>query len=131
MREMAPSRKRLENGAQVALFVFLLFLGFAVRDLFSHPYGLLHRSLVLLGLSVFVVTYVYLMRGLRPVTRLTLAGLALLAVVALALAIDNTGQWAMMFVYVSAAAGFRLPPRAATVAIAACAALAAATGFAG
>src|SRR5438105_4209265 len=116
MREMAPSWARIENGAQVALFAFLLFLGFGVRDLFSHPYAVLHRSLVLLGLGVFIVTYVSLMREIQPVTRRTLAGFALLVAIALALSIDNTGQWAMMFVYVSAAAGFRLRPRVAAVA---------------
>ena len=118
----------LENGAQVALYAFLLFLGFGIRDMFDGPYSDAHRAVVLVGLAAFVGVYLALMRVSEP-ARATYAGLVLLVAIALALAIDDTAEWAMLFIFAAAAAGFRLPARRAARVIALCAALAAAAGF--
>jgi two-component system, NarL family, sensor histidine kinase DesK len=129
MKGAEPSPRRLEYAARIAQFAFLLFLVFGVRDLFDGGYSTLHEAVVVAGLVAFVVVYVTLMRHSAQVTRRTLAGFAILLALALALALDNTAEWAMLLIYVSACVGFRFPARYAIPGIVACSVLAAAIGF--
>jgi two-component system, NarL family, sensor histidine kinase DesK len=129
MTSVDTGSRRLEYAARIAQFAFLLFLVFGVRDLFAGGYSTQHETIVLVGLVAFVAVYLALMSHTAPVTRRTVVGFGVLLALALALAFDNTAEWAMLLIYVSGCVGFRLPPRYAIPGIVACAALAAAIGF--
>jgi two-component system, NarL family, sensor histidine kinase DesK len=121
------------RSGDVALFAFLLFLYFPIRDLLDSSAGATHVVLVLAGLALFVALYLSLMLvSTTPFGRLDeWLRLAVMAALALAIAFDNTAEWASLFIYVAAVGGFRLPPRQGPAAILTCAGLAAAAGAAG
>jgi two-component system sensor histidine kinase DesK len=100
------------TGATVALFAFLLFLGFPLAHVVGHPPAPWHLVLVLAALAAFVVLYLRIMWAPRG-ERETLASLVAMAAIALVVGVDDTAEWATMFVYVGAAAGLRLHPPAA------------------
>jgi two-component system sensor histidine kinase DesK len=115
----------LGTGGTVALIAFLLFLGFPLHVLLASGPATGHLILVLAGLTAFVAVYLRLMLAPRS-PRDAVRSIAAMAALATAIAVDDSAEWATMFVYVSAAAGFRLPPAhvprvigAATVATAA------------
>lgn len=98
----------LGTGGTVALVAFLLFLGFPLRVFLGDDPRSVRLALVVGGLVVFVAIYLRVMLAPRG-RRDTVASLAAMAALGLALGIDDSAEWATMFVYVSAAAGFRLP----------------------
>jgi two-component system, NarL family, sensor histidine kinase DesK len=118
----------VERSGYAALFAFLLFLYFPVRDLLESSAGTAHVALVLSGLGVFVGLYLSLMMAaptpfVRPHEWLRFI---LLAALSLAISLDDSAPWPL-FIYVAAVAGFRLAPTYAVPAILACAGLAAGT----
>jgi two-component system, NarL family, sensor histidine kinase DesK len=119
-RDNEPS-VALGTGGSVALVTFLLFLGFPLAGMFDDSPGAVHLAAVLAGLVVFVAVYLRVMWTPRS-RRDTLLSLAALALIAAAMSVDDTTEWAPLFIYVAAASGFRLPGHEAARAIAACAA---------
>ncbi len=115
----------LGPGGTVALFAFLLFLGFPVADFLRSDPSPAHIVLVVAALVAFVGLYLRVM--LAPhAPRETTISIAVMALLALALGLDPSAEWATLFVYVAAACGFRLRTpeaergiAAATVAVAA------------
>jgi two-component system, NarL family, sensor histidine kinase DesK len=99
----------LGTGGTVALLAFLLFLGFPLRVFLQADPGPVHAVLVLAGLAAFVAIYLRVMWAARSEAD-TRRSIAAMAVIAVALSADGTAEWATTFVYVSAAAGFRLEP---------------------
>jgi len=130
---VAPGAWRFEWSGRAALLAFLLFLSFPVHDLANATVGSAHRALILAGLAAFVAAYVSLMWvGAKPLARRhEWTRLAALVAIALAIGLDNTAQWATLFIYVAAVGGFRVPPPYAVPAILASTGLATATGVAG
>jgi two-component system, NarL family, sensor histidine kinase DesK len=124
------AQDQLGPGATVALFAFLLFLGFPIRVVLREPPGTVHAVLVLAAVAVFVALYLRVMLAPRT-PRDTTASLAVMAAIALALGLDDTTEWAPLFIYVSAAAGFRLPGRASSAWVVAAVAAAALIGVLG
>jgi two-component system, NarL family, sensor histidine kinase DesK len=120
----------LGTGGAVALGVFLVFLGFPLTDMLEAPPGTAHLVAALAGLALFVAVYLRVMLAPRE-RRDTLVSIGVLALIAAVIAFDDTATWAPLFIYVSAAAGFRLRVRESVRAIAACAAAAGAAGVAG
>src|SRR4051794_8720134 len=108
----------LGSGGSFALAAFLLMLGFPLAHVLENPPGALHLAIVLAALAVFVALYLAVMLVPRD-PRTTLALIAAMSVVGAAIALDNTAEWATLFVYVSATCGFRLPGRDAWRGIAA------------
>jgi two-component system sensor histidine kinase DesK len=115
----------LGPGGTVALFAFLLFLGFPLADLLQGDPSPAHLVAVLAGLAVFVGLYLRTMLAPHP-PRETAISIGAMALLALALGMDSSAEWATLFVYVAAACGFRLASphgergiAAATVAVAA------------
>ncbi len=109
---------------RIGVAIGLLFLIGPIADLLGNPRGSVRTTAILLGTGVFVLIYGLLLPAsplLRRLGRAELLGpLAALAVLAIAvLAIGAPESFTALFVYVVAAAGMRLPPRAAVVAIAA------------
>jgi two-component system sensor histidine kinase DesK len=118
----------LGTGGTVALFAFLLFLGFPLRVMLHDGLGTAHVVAVLAALVAFVAVYLRVMVAPRDPRQVT-ASIAAMAVLALAVALDDTAEWATMFVYVSAAAGLRLRPPAVQWCIGAATAATAALSF--
>jgi two-component system sensor histidine kinase DesK len=108
-----------------ALLIFLLFLYFPIAELLDSDAGAEHRALVLAAVAAFLALYLSLM--LRPAEPLRRRSewlrLAALVVLALAISLDDSAQWASLFIYVAAVAGFRLPFARALPAILLCATL--------
>jgi two-component system, NarL family, sensor histidine kinase DesK len=133
---MAPPEPRHDDeppatlgpGGFAALLLFLLFLGFPLADLLGDTPGAAHLVLVLAGVAAFVAIYLRLMHAPRE-PRDVAVSLAALTVLAAAIALDDTGQWATLFIYVSAACGFRLDSPVAERAIVAATAATAAVSF--
>jgi two-component system sensor histidine kinase DesK len=119
----------LGTGGSVALVTFLLFIGFPVAGMFDDSPGTAHLVAVFAGLAAFVAVYLRVMWTRRS-RRDTLLSIGVLALIAAAMCPDDTTEWAPLFIYVSAACGFRLPAREAAGAIAACAAAAGVAGVA-
>jgi two-component system, NarL family, sensor histidine kinase DesK len=119
----------LGRAGSVALVAFLLFVAFPLADMFDDPPGPAHVAVVLAALAVYVAVYLRVMVAPRA-RRDTLASLAAMAAIAAALSLDDTAGWAPLFIYVCAAAGFRLAGREAARVIVACAAGAATVGIA-
>jgi two-component system, NarL family, sensor histidine kinase DesK len=124
-RSEAEPPASLGPGGTVALFAFLLFLGFPLADFLQGDPSAVHLALVLAALVAFVGAYLRIMLRWHP-ERDTAAAIVAMAVLALAVGLDGSAEWATLFIYVAAAAGFRLPsPQAerviagATVAVAA------------
>jgi two-component system, NarL family, sensor histidine kinase DesK len=117
----------VERSGYAALIAFLLFLFFPVRDLLDSSAGAAHVALVLTGVGAFVALYLSLMMAApTPITRPDeWLRFSVLAALALAIAIDDSAPWPVLFIYVAAVAGFRLPPASAVPAIVGCAGLAA------
>lgn len=122
-----------ERSGDVALVAFLLFLIFPVRELLDSSAGTAHVVLVLAGLAAFVGVYLSLMTGpARPFSRLDeWLRFGVMLALALAIALDDTAEWATLFIFVAAVAGLRLPPDYAVTTILACACLAAVVGAIG
>jgi two-component system sensor histidine kinase DesK len=115
----------LGAGGTVALIVFLLFLGFPLAKLLGARPGPVHLALVLADLVAFIAVYLRVMLAPRG-RRDTAISIAAMAALGLALGADASAEWATAFVYVSAAAGFRLrPPHVERCIVAATAATAA------
>jgi two-component system, NarL family, sensor histidine kinase DesK len=114
----------VERSGYAALFAFLLFLYFPVRELLDSSAGTAHVALVLIGLAVFVSLYLSLMMtSPTPFTRrVEWLGFVGLASLALAIGLGDSAPWPL-FIYVAAVAGFRLPPSQAVPTIVGCAAL--------
>jgi two-component system sensor histidine kinase DesK len=125
-----PPRPPFAGAAGVALFAFLLFIGFPLYTLFAADLGPLHLGLALTGLVVFVASYLATMWATgQPLRgRAAARAMAPMAAVALALALDNSARWSMLFIYVAAAAGLRLAAPWSIRAIGACAVAAGVTG---
>jgi two-component system sensor histidine kinase DesK len=129
---VSEDERWIERSGRAALLAFLLFLGFPLAELLDAPPEPARLALVLAGLAGFVALYLRLMvKPQRLAGRREWLGLGALAAVALALALDDSAGWSILFIYVAAVCGFRLPPRRALPAIAAASALAAVTGAAG
>jgi two-component system sensor histidine kinase DesK len=122
--------RRFEWSGEVALLAFLLFLWFPVSQALDAPIGTAHLAAVLACAGVFVAIYLSLM--LVPAIPLSRPDewlrLAALGAIATALAFDNAGVWATLFIYVAAVCGFRLAPRLAVPGILASTALTAVAG---
>jgi two-component system sensor histidine kinase DesK len=104
--------------ARVGVLLGLLFLAGPVSDLLHRSYGPMHLAALLVGLASFVALYLSLLPPSPWLTRLgpeaELVVLALLPVIAIALLLGGApASFAALFVYFVAAAGIRLPPRAA------------------
>jgi two-component system sensor histidine kinase DesK len=129
---MAGTR-RFEQSGNAALLAFLLFLYFPIADVLDGPLATPHLVLVLVAVGVFVAVYLSLM--LQPADPLSRPDewlrLAVLVAIAVALAFDNSSEWAPLFIYVAAVCGFRLPPGRAVPGILACTGLTAAAGAVG
>src|SRR5262249_36542503 len=98
----------------------LLFLSGPLADLFRQSLGPAHKAFLLLGLGLFVALYLSLLPPSAWLTRLgpeaTLLTLVALAGIPLVLlAAGAPSSYAARSVSFVAAAGLRLPPRAATV----------------
>jgi two-component system sensor histidine kinase DesK len=119
----------LGRAGSVALVAFLLFVAFPLADMLDRPPGTAHVVAVLAALAVYVTVYLRVMIAQRS-RRDTLASLAAMAAIAAVLSLDDTAEWAPLFIYVCAAAGFRLPGREAVRVTVVCAAAAAAAGIA-
>jgi two-component system sensor histidine kinase DesK len=107
---------------------FLLFIGFPIHELLTSDVAAWQVVATLAGLAAFVGLYLWLMfdeedDGHAPRAVATLGALAA------ALSLEPTGAWGMLFIYVAAAAGLRLPARTAGPAIFACAAAALVAGI--
>jgi two-component system sensor histidine kinase DesK len=122
----------IERSGRGSLLAFLLFLVFPLGDLATSSLSAAHIAVVVVAATAFVACYLALMWSpVRPLRGTERLGLAALFVLALALALDNSAQWASLFIYVAAVCGMRLRPRAALPGIALSAALAAAVGAIG
>jgi two-component system, NarL family, sensor histidine kinase DesK len=104
--------------ARAGVLLGLLFLAGPLADLLGGLLGPAHQAALLLGLAVFVGLYVSLLPPSRWLTRLgptaNLIALALLPVIATSLLAGGAPtSFAGLFVYFVAAAGLRLPARAA------------------
>jgi two-component system, NarL family, sensor histidine kinase DesK len=108
----------LGPGGTVALFAFLLFLGFPVVDFLQGDPSATHLALTVAALVAFVGIYLRVMLAAHP-PRETALSISVMAVIALALGLDSSAEWATLFVYVAAACGFRLPAPGAERGIAA------------
>jgi two-component system sensor histidine kinase DesK len=109
-----PSLRR----ARLGVLLGLLFLAGPVSDLARGSYAGAQLAALVFGLAVFVVLYVSLLPPSRWLTRLgptaALLALALLPAIAIALLVAGAPtSFAALFVYFVAAAGMRLPERAA------------------
>lgn len=121
---VSPENRWAEWSSTAALVAFLLFLGFQLSNVFHAGLGAVHLGLVLAGLAVFLGLYLWLMRHARLFAgpRDWVALGALLAV-SLALALDDSAGWAILFIYAAAVCGFRLGPRTVLWGVGGCAAL--------
>jgi two-component system, NarL family, sensor histidine kinase DesK len=113
-RTPRPSRARL------GVLLGLLFLAGPLSDLFDESLGAAHKAALLIGLAVFVAIYVSLLPPAAWLSRLgpeaSLVALALLPLIAIVLLVAGAPtSFAALFVYFVAAAGLRLPARAAVV----------------
>jgi two-component system sensor histidine kinase DesK len=111
-----PSIRR----ARAGVLLGLLFLSGPLADLARGSYAPWHLAVLLFGLAVFVALYLSLLPPSRWLTRLgpeaALTALALLPLIATALLLGRApASFAALFVYFVAAAGMRLPERAAVV----------------
>jgi two-component system sensor histidine kinase DesK len=106
--EATPPASPLGAGGTVALIAFLLFLGFPLRVFLAAGPAALHLIFVVGALVAFVAVYLRVML-LRLSRRETVLSIVAMAVLAAPVVIDDSAEWATMFIYVSAAAGFRLP----------------------
>jgi two-component system sensor histidine kinase DesK len=111
-----PSIRR----ARFGVLLGLLFLAGPLADLAHGSYGPAHLAALLLGLAVFVALYLSLLPPSGWLTRLgptaALLALALLPVIAVVLLLaGGPTSFAALFVYFVAAAGMRMPERAAVV----------------
>jgi two-component system sensor histidine kinase DesK len=101
------------------------WLAYPVSDLASDEPSIGHVALGGAGLAAFVAIYLaVLTRGLKlrwPGAHAAIVGLAAIAAL---LTVAERHTWAMLFVFVAAAAGLRLPPRHASIAIGSSTALA-------
>jgi two-component system sensor histidine kinase DesK len=117
----------LGTGGTVALIAFLFFLGFPARVFVLGHHGAAHVVLVAVALVAFVGIYLRVMLVARS-RQDTVGSIAAMAVLAAALSADGSAEWATSFIYVSAAAGLRLPvPHVWRVVVAATVATAAAS----
>jgi two-component system sensor histidine kinase DesK len=106
--------------ARLGVLLGLLFLAGPLSDLFDESLGAAHLAALLVGLAVFVALYVSLLPPAAWLSRLgneaNLVALGLLPVIAIVLlAAGAPTSFAALFVYFVAAAGLRLPVRAAVV----------------
>jgi two-component system, NarL family, sensor histidine kinase DesK len=106
--------------ARIGVLLGLLFLAGPISDLVDESLGPGHLTALLVGLGLFVAIYVSLLPPAAWLTRLgpeaALVALALLPLVAIALlAAGAPSSFGALFVYFVAAAGARLPSRAAVV----------------
>jgi two-component system, NarL family, sensor histidine kinase DesK len=104
--------------ARLGVLLGLLFLAGPLADLARGSYGSGQRAALAFGLAAFVGLYLSLLPPSRWLTRLgptaTLVALALLPAIAMALLAGGAPtSFAALFVYFVAAAGMRLPERAA------------------
>src|SRR5262245_13417146 len=104
--------------ARGGVLLGLLLLAGPLADLARGSYAPWHLALLLLGLAAFVALYLSLLPPSRWLTRLgpraALLALALLPAIAIALLLGGApSSFAALFVYFVAAAGMRLPERAA------------------
>jgi two-component system, NarL family, sensor histidine kinase DesK len=106
--------------ARAGVLLGLLFLIGPLVDLSRQSLGAAHTAFLLLGLGVFVALYISLLPPSAPLTRLgpkaallALASLPAIAIVLLAAGAPSS--FGALFVYFVAAAGLRLPVRAALV----------------
>ena len=107
MRDHSMPPARPGAGVTVALFAFLLFLGFPLAHFIGDDPPAVELVPVLAGLAAFVAVYLRVM--LRPhAPRTTALAIAGLAAIALAIGLDPSAEWATLFIYVGAASGFRL-----------------------
>ncbi|UNZ21720.1 sensor histidine kinase [Streptomyces sp. 891-h] len=114
-------RQKWSKAAMIA--VWLVFLGGAVRDLWSGDYS--HRTVALAatGLAAFLAVYCSLVfrHTRRPLPqRLVYSMLAVLFALALALSMSMSQEWLVLFVYISVASGAVLPVRFAIPAVVVC-----------
>jgi two-component system sensor histidine kinase DesK len=112
LRTVIPSR------ARVGVVLGLLFLAGPLTDLLDESLGAAHVAALLLGLALFVGLYLSLLPPSAWLTRLgpnaALVALGLLPAIAIVLLLAGApSSFAALFVYFVAAAGLRLPPRAA------------------
>jgi two-component system, NarL family, sensor histidine kinase DesK len=106
--------------ARIGVLLGLLFLTGPIVDLSRQSLGAAHTAFLLFGLGVFVALYLSLLPPSAWVTRLgpkaALLVLALLPAIAIVLlAAGAPTSFGALFVYFVAAAGLRLPARAAIV----------------
>jgi two-component system sensor histidine kinase DesK len=106
--------------ARVGVLLGLLFLTGPLSDLLDRSLGAAHLAALWLGLGLFVALYLSLLPPSAWLSRLGpeagLLALALLPVLAIALLAGGAPtSFAALFVYFVAAAGLRLPARAAIV----------------
>jgi two-component system sensor histidine kinase DesK len=113
----------------VALLAFLLFLGFPARVMLASDLPAAHKALVLAALAAFVAIYLRVMLAPRS-ERDAVMSLAVMAILATAISLDDSAEFATLFVYCSAAAGFRLAAPHAGLGIGAAAAATALFSFA-
>jgi two-component system, NarL family, sensor histidine kinase DesK len=114
----APTIRR----ARVGVLLGLLFLAGPVTDLERGSFAPWHLAVLLFGLALFVALYLSLLPPSRWLTRLgpeaALIALVLLLAIAIALLLAGAPtSFAALFVYFVAAAGLRLPERAAVAVV--------------
>jgi two-component system sensor histidine kinase DesK len=106
--------------ARVGVVLGLLFLAGPLLDLVHGSLGTAHQAALLLAVGVFVALYLSLLPPAAWLQRLgpeaALVVLGLLPVLAAAVLLAGApSSFAALFVYFVAAAGLRLPPRAAVI----------------
>jgi two-component system sensor histidine kinase DesK len=100
--------------------VYMLYLGGAVADLFDGGHSAPVRVLGWLGLTGFVLPYLYLVLSRRPrdqVSGWQLATLGWLFALSVALSFGLGSSWLVLFVYTSIATGVLLPTQHATLGV--------------
>ena len=112
------SERRSRIGPRIGVTLGLLFLVGPLADLRDESLEPWHMAGLLVGLGLFVALYVSLLPTApwlaRRGPRTELLALALLPAIAVVLLLaDAPASFAALFVYFVAAAGLRLPPRAA------------------
>jgi two-component system sensor histidine kinase DesK len=115
-----PRRRRI-----LGILFSLGWLVYPISDLASDDPSLGHVALGAAGLATFVAVYLaVLFGGLELRWPGAYVAIVALATIATLLTIVERHTWAILFVFVAAAAGLRLPPRHATIAVTASTALA-------
>jgi two-component system sensor histidine kinase DesK len=117
-----PGRPFSSARARAGVVLGLLFLIGPVADLLGSSQAPAQHALLLLGVAVFVAVYLSLLPTSAWLSRLgpdaELVALALLPVIAIVLLVGGAPtSFVALFVYFVAAAGMRLPSRAALVVI--------------